>query len=68
MCMLISFCVMHLFMYPYLNRDYGKIVSQDTSFGSNTFGTMKTSSRQELFEPLRVDYSGSSGGIIRIMF
>ena len=34
--------------------------------GSNTFGTMKINSRQEWFEPMRVDYSARSGGIIRI--
>ena len=34
--------------------------------GSNTFGTMKISSRQGKFEPLRVDNSARSGGIIRI--
>ena len=34
--------------------------------GSNTFGTMKISSRQGKFEPMRVDNSTRSGGIIRI--
>ena len=31
---------------------------------SNTFGTMKISSRQGLFEPMRVDNSARSRGII----
>ena len=34
--------------------------------GSNTIGTMKISSRQGWFEPMRVDYSARSGGYIRI--
>ena len=34
--------------------------------GSNTFGTMKISSRQGLFEPLRVYYRARSGGIIGV--
>ena len=34
--------------------------------GSNTFGTMNISSRQVLFEPMRVDESARSGGIIVI--
>ena len=34
--------------------------------GSNTFGTMKISSRQGKFEPMRVDNSARSGGIIMI--
>ena len=33
---------------------------------SNTFGTMKISSRQGKFEPMRVGNSARSGGIIRI--
>ena len=36
--------------------------------GSNTFGTMKISSRHGKFEPMRVDYSAMSGGIIGISF
>ena len=32
--------------------------------GSNTFRTMKISSRQGLFEPMTVDYRARSGGII----
>ena len=36
--------------------------------GWNTFGTMKISSRQGWFEPVRVDYSARSGGIIGIYF
>ena len=36
--------------------------------GSNTFGTMKISSRQGYFEPTRVDYSARSGGLIGIFF
>ena len=36
--------------------------------GSNTFGTMKISSRQEYFEPMRVDYSARSEGLIGISF
>ena len=34
--------------------------------GSNTFGTMKISLRQGQFEPLWVDNSAKSGGLIRI--
>ena len=34
--------------------------------GLNTFGTMKISSRQGYFEPMRVYNSARSGGIIRI--
>ena len=34
--------------------------------GSNTFGTMKISSTQGYFEPMRVDNSARSGGITRI--
>ena len=41
---------------------------QSNFSGSNTFGTMKISSRQGSFEPLRVDYSASSGGLIGISF
>ena len=36
--------------------------------GSNTVGTMKISSRQGYFEPMRVDYSARSGGTIGIIF
>ena len=36
--------------------------------GSNTFGTMRISSRQGKFEPMRVDYSARSGGLIGIFF
>ena len=36
--------------------------------GSNTFGTMQISSRQGKFEPMRVDYSARSGGLIGISF
>ena len=36
--------------------------------GSNTFGTKKISSRQGEFEPMRVDYSVRSGGLILISF
>ena len=36
--------------------------------GSNTFGTMKISSRQGEFEPMRVVYSVRSGGLIVISF
>ena len=36
--------------------------------GSNTFGTMKISSRQGLFEAVRFDYSTRSGGIIGLSF
>ena len=34
--------------------------------GSNTFGTMKISSRQGLFEPVRVFYRARSEGIIGV--
>ena len=49
-----------------------KIILEPTMYvqsnfnGSNTFGTMKISSRQGQFEPVRVDESARSGGIIRI--
>ena len=39
---------------------------QSNFSGSNTFGTMKISSRQGLFEPLRVYYRARSGGIIGV--
>ena len=35
---------------------------------SNTFGTMKISSRHGYFEPMRVDYSARSRGLIGISF
>ena len=41
---------------------------QSTFNGSNTFGTMQISSRQGKFEPMRVDYSARSGGLIGISF
>ena len=36
--------------------------------GSNTFGTMKISSRPGLFEPLRAYYRARPGGIIGYLF
>ena len=36
--------------------------------GSNTFWTMQISLRQGKFEPMRVDYSAKSGGLIGISF
>ena len=36
--------------------------------GSNTFWTMKISSRQGQFEPMRVDYSARSGSLIGLSF
>ena len=36
--------------------------------GSNIFGTMKISSRQRKFEPLRVDYSARSEGFMGTSF
>ena len=41
-------------------------IIQSNFNGSNTFGTMKISLRQGQFEPVRVDESARSGGIIRI--
>ena len=41
---------------------------QSNFSGSNTFGTMKISSRQGLFESMRVDYSARSGGLIGTSF
>ena len=41
---------------------------QSNFSGSNTFGTMKISSRQGQFEPMRVDYSARSGGLMGISF
>ena len=44
---------------------YAQVLRIQSNFnGSNTFGTMKISSRQEEFKPMRVDYSARSGGII----
>ena len=43
-------------------------IIQSNFNGSNTFWTMKISSRQGLFELIRVDYSARSGGIIGIIF
>ena len=45
---------------------YISMQMQSNFNGSNTFGTMKISSRQGYFEPMRVDNSARSGGIIRI--
>ena len=42
------------------------LLLQSNFNGSNTFGTMKISSRQGKFEPVRVDNSAKSVGIIRI--
>ena len=39
---------------------------QSNSNGSNTFGSMKISSRQGKFEPVRDDNSARSRGIIRM--
>ena len=41
-------------------------IIQSSFNGSNTFGTMKISWGQGKFEPIRVDNSARSGGIIRI--
>ena len=43
-----------------------KIYIQSNFSGSNTLGTMKISSRQGKFEPMRVDNRARSGGIISI--
>ena len=51
----------------YLEPDVLKYIQSNFN-GSNSFGTMKISSRQGLFEPMRVDYSARSGGIIGIIF
>ena len=53
---------------PHLGLRCLQIQRQSNFNGSNTFGTMKISSRQGLFEPMRVDYSARSGGIIGIIF
>ena len=44
------------------------IYLQSNFNGSNTFGTMQISSRQGKFEPVRIDYSAKSGGLIGISF
>ena len=51
----------------YLEPDVLKYIQSNFN-GSNSFGTIKISSRQGLFEPMRVDYSARSGGIIGISF
>ena len=43
-------------------------IIQSNFSGSNTFGTMKISSRQGYFEPMRVEYSVRQGGLIGISF
>ena len=43
-------------------------IVQSNFNGSDTFGTMKICPRQGLFEPMRVDYSARSGGILGIIF
>ena len=50
--------------FLFYNCEY--ICLQSNFNGSNTFGTMKISSRQGKFEPMRVDNSTRSGGLIRI--
>ena len=45
--------------------EFEAVLHSDFS-GSNTFGTMKICLRQGQFEPMRVDNSARSGGIIRI--
>ena len=49
------------------NFDHNMQIQLQSNFsGSNSFGTMKISSRQGKFEPMRVDYSARSEGLIRI--
>ena len=54
-------------------QDDGKLIMnamcnniQSNFNGSNTFETLRTSSRQELFELVRVNHSARSGGKIDI--
>ena len=49
-----------------LNHNRCMCPLQSNFNGSNTFGTMTISSRQGLFEPLRVYYRARSGGIIGV--
>ena len=52
-------CVSIPFIVTYLQSNFN---------GPNTFGTVKISSRQGWFGPVRVDYIARSGGIIGIIF
>ena len=49
--------------------DQAQLVHLQSSFsGSNTFGTMKISSRQGYFEPMRVDFRRLNRNIFLIFF
>ena len=51
---------------PVIHIDASLIPKKKMLNRSNTFGTMKISSRQGKFEPVRVGNSARLGGIIRI--
>ena len=53
---------------PHLGLHSLQIKLQSNFNGSNTFGTMQIGSRQGKFEPMRVDYSARSVGLIGISF
>ena len=56
----------HILMYYLIFHEALSILSNFN--GSNTFGTMKFSSRQGKFELMSVDYSARSDSIIGIIF
>ena len=54
-------------VYEYTFKGSNPVIYIQSNFnGSNTFWTMKISSRQGYFEPTRVNSSARSGGIISI--
>ena len=62
----------HQYMYGLESKCRDGIVQfvyvQSNFNGSNTFGTIKISSRQGQFELMKVNYSARSGGLIAISF
>ena len=60
--------IMKAVSYPFSVVLVYRYEIQSNFNGSNTFGTMQISSRQGKFEPVRVDYSARSGGLIGISF
>ena len=59
---------LHVFYTTLISVGLAQCEIQSNFNGSNTFRTMKISSRQGKFEPVRVDYSARSGRIIGIIF
>ena len=69
---------LHFYVHLEMTMDYIKTIThanahllkriQSNFNGSNTFGTMKISSRQRYLELMSVNHSARSGGILRIYF